>query len=108
MDTETRKRLVRRLQIVEGHVRAIQRMVEDPLGEQPDGWCSGDVITRGSLRRTGKRAQDDAALPNNVQGDPGGDDELHARARPEQLAHDLRNRVGGPLGFVHEDRQLLP
>ena len=29
MDTETRKRLVRRLQIVEGHVRAIQRMVDE-------------------------------------------------------------------------------
>ena len=29
MDTETRNRLVRRLQIVEGHVRAIQRMVDE-------------------------------------------------------------------------------
>jgi DNA-binding FrmR family transcriptional regulator len=37
MDHTTKKKTVRRLQIVEGHVRAVQRMVED------DAYCI-DVI----------------------------------------------------------------
>lgn len=76
MDMDTRKRLVRRLQIIEGHVRAIQRMTDE------GAYCI-DVIkqidaTKAALSKVSQIILEDhlgTCVTNAVRGDDGAERE---------------------------------
>ena len=59
MNEATQKKTIRRLQIIEGHVRAVQRMVEN------DTYCI-DVITQTSAVKQGLSSVEDALLENHL------------------------------------------
>ena len=61
MDTKLKEKLVRRLKLIEGQVRGLQKMIEN------DVYCI-DIITQTSAVKQGLSSVEDVLLENHLSG----------------------------------------